>query len=730
MLKIKSKLLSNVIYSTLVILTYVLLSRTLKLYFIEHIPVVTSVYAWLSRVCTVVVAVLFILSFKKIPKLQFFSLCAVYVFMLLSTLVNNGNLWRFISNAYPVIGMCAFVILMCSTIESTKRFVKIMSAFFAIIMSLNLLLFIFTPNLFGMTASNGRIFFVGLENQIIYSQTVGLLFTKLDDRLNGNKFIFQFYTAIYVITTIINFSVGSVIGAFVLLLYMFFPAVKNFFGRGNYGLQIGLFFAILVSVVFFATPILNFPPIKFLIEEVLGKSTTLTHRTEIWSVALEGILKKPFLGYGMADTDNLFQIFVDGVPKVWSAHNQYLQFAYEYGLITFAVFCGFMLITANILKKCVDDRLTGLILAFSFALMIMYLVEAPSFDALYFVLILGASVCSAVKHGEFKKTEEFPDKITVVVPVYNIEEFLPECLDSVINQSYENLEIIIVNDGSTDGSLKICEDYAKRDERIKLITQENGGLSAARNTAIAVASGKYITFVDSDDYIHPDMINVLYTQLKLNNSDMSVCQFMPVNEKSELLNVDRYYPALNIEGNKNCMRELLLDTGIKTCAWGKLHLTSVFKDFNYPEGKYHEDVYTTYRIVDLCDKITICPEQLYFYRQRSNSIMHHSFSPKHLDVVEGNVLRAEYINQRYTNLKIETLSGVVYAANSCAKRLIGVENIDEETVKYLQQQYRKYESYFLLGHSKIIAKIFSVAAFVNLKLLLKCANLLFEKVRK
>ncbi len=728
--KLKSVISTPAVYSTLVILTYILLSRTLKIYFVEYIPAITNLYAILSRICAAIVVVLCALSFKKLPKAQFISLCAVYALMFLSTIINDGNLRRLFSATYPILALCAFVLLLCRTMEGTKRFVKTMSVFYTVIMGANFILALFAPQLFGRTPSNGVIFLAGLENQLIYSQTIGLLFAKLDDRLNGNKFIFQLYTVIYILTTLINFSAGSVIGAAVLLLYLLFPIVRKFFNEAHYGWQIGLYGAVFSALVFLAKPILNFGPIRYVIVEILHKSTTLTHRTLLWEKALQGIAEKPILGHGLGDTGNLFEIIANGTPVTWSAHNQFLQFIYEYGLLALGAVLVFLFLSVKIIKSYKMTKMTGLFLLFSFTFMILYLVEAPSFNALFFILTLGTAVCRAMADRTTKQFVEEKHKITVVVPVYNIEDFLPECVDSILQQSYQNLEIILVNDGSTDGSLKICEEYAKKDARIKLIDQENGGLSDARNTAIKVATGEYITFVDSDDYIDPDMISLLYTRLIETDADLVSCQFMPVDEESNPLPIDAQYAAFTVTGKKNCMKEFFLDTGIKTCAWGKLHRTELFKDFLYPKDKYHEDVFTTYRIVDLCERITVCPEPLYYYRQRATSIVHHSFSPKHLDSVYACIERAEFVRERYSESKISAFSSIIYSANTCAKRLIGLENVDEEIVSFLQEQYRKYEGYFLLGHSTVNAKLFSVFAFMNLRVLLKSANLLLNFVRK
>ncbi len=728
--RIQSPRLRKFLYSTLVILTYVLLSRTLKFYFIENIPAVTAIYAIASRVWAVVIMLIFLLFIKQLPKKQFIFLCAVYAFMGFSTVINGGNLRRFISAAYPILSLCAFVILMCRTVESTKRFVKTMATFFTVVMAINLVVAWCVPELFGRTTSNGVIFLVGIENQMIYSQSIGLLFAILHDRLNGNKFILQLYTATYAVTTLVNFSASAVVGVCVLLLYFAIPHINKAVNKGKFVWMLGVFAIVFTALVFFSEPVLNFAPIRFVIEEVLHKTTTLTHRTVIWDMVVEGIAKRPVFGYGLGDTGNLFKMLVNGEPTFWSAHNQYLQFAYEYGLVTLALFVGFVLFSAKKLDRAPDCKISGSIKAVSFSIMVMYLVEAPSFNALIVVLTLGACVCRVISGGNLHRTSQCPDKITVVIPVYNIDQFLPECLDSVINQSYTNLEILVVNDGSTDDSLRICNEYASKDDRIQVISQENGGLSAARNTAIKAATGKYITFVDSDDYIHPDMIRVLYTKLVKNNADMSVCQFTPVDENSAVIEGERYYAPFVVEGNGNCMREFFMDTGIKTCAWGKLHRTAVFEQFMYPVGKYHEDVFTTYRIVDLCEKIVVCSEPMYFYRQRSGSIMHHSFSPKHLDAVHACLARAEYVNDRYKGLKVTSLSAAVYSANVCVKRLIGLEKVDRKTLRFLQRQYRKYELLFLLGHSTMQAKVFSVFAYINLKQFLKVINISINFVRR
>lgn len=309
--------------------------------------------------------------------------------------------------------------------------------------------------------------------------------------------------------------------------------------------------------------------------------------------------------------------------------------------------------------------------------------------------------------------------VSVIIPVYNVEKYLKECLDSIINQTYKDIEILIVNDGSTDGSLNICNKYAEKDKRIQIISQNNEGLSAARNAAIKIAKGEYLTFVDSDDFISLDMIEYLYLMLNESNADMAVCQHEYVDEKSNKLSFKKIRSNDRvIIGNRNCMKEFFCSFDIDTVAWAKLYRTSYFENIKFPIGKYHEDIFTTYLIVEQCEKIVIGKKKKYSYRQRYNSISKKSFSEKHLDAVKGNLEREAHIAKIYPELRTYARAKVIYAANQCSIKMSTSKNYDSQTIKFLQDQYRNYEFDFLKGNSSIIAKIYSVFAWINLKFLI------------
>ena len=210
--------------------------------------------------------------------------------------------------------------------------------------------------------------------------------------------------------------------------------------------------------------------------------------------------------------------------------------------------------------------------------------------------------------------------ITVVVPVYKVEEYIYKCVDSIINQTYKNLEIILVDDGSPDNCPKICDDYSKKDKRIKVIHKENGGLSDARNFGIENSKGKYICFVDSDDFIHEKYVEILYNNLKNNNADISMChhyQFINYNETNDYLPEEEtsIYTGLEI------LNRLYEDYLNNIVAWNKLYKKELFNNIKYPKGKKLEDAYIIHKLYNNSKKVVITNLELYYYIQRENSIM-------------------------------------------------------------------------------------------------------------
>lgn len=212
------------------------------------------------------------------------------------------------------------------------------------------------------------------------------------------------------------------------------------------------------------------------------------------------------------------------------------------------------------------------------------------------------------------------DLISVIVPVYNVQEYLKNCINSILNQSYKNIEIILVDDGSTDESSSICDLYVKKDNRIKVIHKENGGLSDARNMGIKSARGKYITFVDSDDYLDENYVKALYILITENNSDIA-CSRM---KKTDSLNdkIINKNEKINIYNSIDAIKEILYQRNIDNSAPSKLFKKDLFENILFPVGYAFEDLDTMYKLFLQANKIVSTTNNYYLYYQRQDSILH------------------------------------------------------------------------------------------------------------
>lgn len=328
------------------------------------------------------------------------------------------------------------------------------------------------------------------------------------------------------------------------------------------------------------------------------------------------------------------------------------------------------------------------------------------------------------------------DLISVVVPIYNVERFFPKCIDSIIFQSYKELQIILVDDGSTDNCGNICDEYALKDSRIEVVHKSNGGLSDARNVGISMAKGKYITFVDSDDVLQREYIYYLYNLLTRSKADISVCQKRNINEAGEFYDVvkRKVAEAYVVKGNSRCMHDFLTESNIGVTAWGKLYRIELFHCISYPVGRYHEDLFTTYKIIGLCEVIAVGFECKYYYRQRRESIMSQSFSLKHMDAIRARLEQIKYVKRYYPDEIENVYSSVVYTVNQCAFRMEISCCYNEECIETLESLSRKYLFYFLkMKRASILSKCFSIMVYLNLPLLVRTLSVyskLFMKIGK
>ncbi|MDE7264543.1 MAG: glycosyltransferase [Anaeroplasmataceae bacterium] len=210
--------------------------------------------------------------------------------------------------------------------------------------------------------------------------------------------------------------------------------------------------------------------------------------------------------------------------------------------------------------------------------------------------------------------------ISVIVPVYNVKDYLKQCVDSILSQTYQRFEIILVDDGSLDESGALCDEYAKLDSRVQVIHKENGGLSSARNAGIDVATYDLLSFVDSDDYLEPTFLERL-VQPFLEDSDveLSCCRYVKSTETKINVEQDKYSVCAASELLNNIYDDTISNLSFVT--WNKLYSKRLFESLRFPEGKIHEDEYTTYKAIYYSKKCAIILEQLYIYRIRENSIM-------------------------------------------------------------------------------------------------------------
>lgn len=225
--------------------------------------------------------------------------------------------------------------------------------------------------------------------------------------------------------------------------------------------------------------------------------------------------------------------------------------------------------------------------------------------------------------------------VSVVVPVYNVENYLSKCIESIISQTYTELEIILVDDGSSDKSGTICDIYAKNDSRITVIHKKNGGLSDARNKALEIISGSYVIFVDSDDYIEVDYVAYLLELVERNEADISICNFKYVNENGNLLNRISDSRMQCVFDRREAIDKLLTGKEVNTSASMKMYKTELFDNVRYPIGKYYEDVSTTYKLILKADKIVYGDRALYVYLCRTGSITKQKFNSRHLDALDN-----------------------------------------------------------------------------------------------
>lgn len=277
--------------------------------------------------------------------------------------------------------------------------------------------------------------------------------------------------------------------------------------------------------------------------------------------------------------------------------------------------------------------------------------------------------------------------ISVIIPVYNVEKYLERCVKSVINQTYKNLEIILVDDGAKDNSGIMCDELAKLDDRIIVIHKQNGGLSDARNHGLNIAKGEYIGFVDSDDYIAEDMFETLYNTIMENEADISIVSFYEMYN-NKLIGV-RDSGKLEIMNKLEAMKELLIDTKIQSYAWNKLFKRELFNDLKFPTGKNFEDIATTLLLFEKCEKVALLEKPKYYYLRRDDSIVGVRNSKTYTDYLEVILDKYLYLKDKYP--EIELYNAYNYIINMIWVYTIIVTFGLDDVYKEFEKRYELFE---------------------------------------
>lgn len=318
--------------------------------------------------------------------------------------------------------------------------------------------------------------------------------------------------------------------------------------------------------------------------------------------------------------------------------------------------------------------------------------------------------------------------ISVIVPVYNVEKYLEKCVDSIVNQTYKNLEIILVDDGATDNSGKICDELVELDNRIKVYHKKNGGLSDARNYGVERATGDYIGFVDSDDYIDAEMYEKLYEAIKKENVDVAECNLKIVYpEKTDLFTDQKYYQICN---KQEYLEEYLKIEKIFGSACVRLTKVDIAKKLKFPVGKLYEDTYYAYDLIGIVDKYVIVDNPYYNYLMRENSITNAKFNPRIFDLIEIVEKFHTNVYKNYPSLKEAADCRKMYAYFSVLNSILLEEDFKnnsfyKQIIDYFKEEYTKLlRNKYITRNRKLSVLLIKFSINLYRKVLLRYKNTL------
>lgn len=311
------------------------------------------------------------------------------------------------------------------------------------------------------------------------------------------------------------------------------------------------------------------------------------------------------------------------------------------------------------------------------------------------------------------------DKVSIIIPIYNVEKYIEQCLNSIIKQKYTNIEIILVDDGSQDNSGKMCDSYAKKDNRIMVIHKENGGVSSARNIGIQKANGKYITFVDSDDYIAENYIEELYNEIKTKDADISICGTIDVDEEGKYINKSIGYE--NIINSSEALKELLNEKYYKSVVWAKMYKKNIIKNIKFNEDiAIAEDLDFLFKALCIANSVAVnTKKNTYYYRLRENSATTNEYSENWQKEIE---ICKDIIDYAMLNRQDITLSAIrryIRINCTCMVKILKYTKNDNKNYNKLKNNIKPYLKKYILNNQIDFKEKLKVLLLMYFKILLE-----------
>lgn len=305
---------------------------------------------------------------------------------------------------------------------------------------------------------------------------------------------------------------------------------------------------------------------------------------------------------------------------------------------------------------------------------------------------------------------EFEKKplISVIIPVYNVFPYLKICVESVLKQTYSELEVILVDDGSTDQSGVLCDEFAETDQRIRVLHCENQGVSVARNSGLEIMTGEYVAFVDSDDFIAEEYLQILYDRLIQDDTDMVVAGYQKFSDgKTPDMNDDSRGHWIY---NQEQVKKLMLGRKLPMYTHGKLYKADLFRDIRFPIGRLYEDFIMTWEILKKIDSVSVVKKKMYFYRQREGSIVNSIFLPNRMDFI--------YFTEKVFDETVNDPAIHVIAGSRCFFSVADNYALEigryPEIEKELREKIIKYRSYVLKDEmAGMVLKVLAVISYVS-----------------